>query len=313
MGFSVNTLKQNRSDRLSKMAQEFENADSSGYKKDERYWQPEADKAGKGEALIRFLPGLGPDDPSFVKLFTHSFKVGERWYIENSRTTLDGEKDPVAEHFWAIRNKHKDKEEAKKKSEKFSRKLYFISNILVIDDPAHPENNGKVFLFRYGKVIYDMIKSMYEPEFAGMDKIDVFDLFEGANFHMRFYKKDGFRKYDKSEFSKSCPIADTEKDIVDLLEGKGYDLRAEVAPNKFKSYEDLEKRFKLVMGEEDAPPQTARRAAQTEDTDTPPWEETLRQSVKDATTSPKPTTTRLPPKPADDDELTAFANMANDD
>jgi hypothetical protein len=308
MGFNVASLQRSRADHLTKLTKEIEDSESSGYVKDDRYWQPEADKTGKGEAVIRFLPEID-DEPMFVKLYSQSFKHGDRWYIENSRTTLEGEKDPCSEEFWRIRKP--GTEEAKTKASKFSRKLNYISNILVVDDPANPENNGQVRLFKYGKVIFDMLKDALEPKFAGQKPLDAFDLLEGANFHIRFYKKDGFRKYDKSGFDEVAPIAPSDKAIAKLLDGKGWSLNAEIAPDKFKSYEDLRKKFNDVLGRDDgevdekplgeSKPARARLTSTkpVEDDDSLPWEEPKNKGKA---------------KPASgDDELDAFSSMADED
>jgi hypothetical protein len=312
MGFSVTSLQRSRADHLTKLTKEFASNEASGYAKDERYWQPEADKIGKGEAVIRFLPGID-DEPAMVKLYHHGFHHGDKnWYIENSRTTInDKEPDPCAEEFWRVRGTGKSvTDESKVKASKFGRKLSYISNILVVDDPAHPENNGKVFLFKYGKVIYDMIKDAFEPKFEGVDPIDAFDIHEGANFHIRFYKKDIFRKYDKSEFQKPAPIAKSEKAIISMLDGKGWSLRAEVALDKFKSYEELRRRFNKVMGRDDVeqtekPKTTAKntRVQAEEEDEGLPWEEPKAAKPKTATKKTE----------SDDDELDAFSSMADED
>ncbi len=311
MGFSVTSLKRSNADTLSKLASEISSSDQRSFKKDERYWQPEADKSGKGEATIRFLDRLSPEAPVFVKLYANSIDgskigLGNKWYIENSRNTL-GEDDPVSEHFFAIRKP--DTKEAKAASQPFSRKLYYISNVLVINDPAHPENNGKVFLYRYGKMIFDMISDKAEPKFEGDVPQNVFDLYEGSNFHLRFYKASGFRKYDKSVFAAPSPIAATEEEIIALLDGKGYDLQAEVSPDKFKSYEELRKKFHAFLNGKDdsaAAPATAAarlapKATAAGEADEMPWDE------------PKSTTTRVKPQSTGDADMDIFANLANED
>ena len=301
MGYNVSSLQRNRADDLTKkLAKQFEDDAASGYQKDERYWECKADGSGSGQAIIRFLPSPIDEEPNFVKLFTHGFKNGERWYIENSRTTISQEEaDPCAEEFWRVRKP--GTEAAKTSASKFGRKLHYISNIMVINDPTNPDNNGKVFLFKYPKSVFDLIKDAYAPEFGGAS-LDAFHLFEGANFLYRFYKKDGFRKYDKCKFENPSALGKNEKDIIKLLEGKGWSLSAEIAPSKFKSYEELRTKFNSVMGRDGGASVGKPKVVETPVEEELPWDE------------PK-----VPAKPvvekdtSFDTELDAFSSMADDD
>lgn len=324
MGFNVNSLQKNRSDRLTKLSQQFTKEESKSFK-DPRYYVLEADKDGKGEVIMRFLPELDDGEPVYVRLYSHSFQEGERWYIENSLTTMD-QKDPCAEHFWKIRNdKSVDKETAKKNSQKFGRKTYYIANVMIIDDPKHPENNGKVFLYKFGQTVYQMIKDKAEPQFEGEVPMDIFDPFEGCNFHLRFFKdkaKGGQRSYAKCSWDEPSPLAPTPKALAALLEGQGYPLNAEIAPDKFKTYDELKAKFNEVMGWDAPSPsekqdggetQKAKRqpvrqaatVAEEDNSDTPPWEET---------TKPAARTTQARPVPAAaSSQLQEFADLANDD
>lgn len=228
----------------SKLVQEVEKMNSNGSSEDNRFWKPEMDKGGTGSAVIRFLPAPEGEDLPWVKIFSHGFQGPGGWYIENSLTTL-GQKDPVTEYnrtLWNSGNE-KDKETVRKQK----RKLSYYSNIYVVKDPLHPENEGKVFLFKYGKKIFDKIMNSMQPEFDDEEPINPFDFWTGANFRLKIRKVEGYWNYDKSEFDSSSPLLEDD----DALEGiwkKEYSLTAIAAPDQFKTYEELEKRLNYVLG-----------------------------------------------------------------
>ena len=179
---------------------------------DERLWKPELDKSGTGSAVIRFLPAVDGEELPWVKVWKHAFQGPTgKWFIENSLTTLN-QKDPVSEHNSELWNTglESDKETARKQK----RKLEYYSNIYVVSDPKHPENNGKVFLFRYGKKIFDKIMAAMQPEFEDETPINPFDFWEGANFKLKIRKVDGFWNYDKSEFDSVKSLSDDDGDCV---------------------------------------------------------------------------------------------------
>ena len=226
------------------------------FSRDERYWEPSVDKAGNGFATIRFLPTPpqdAEDSAPFVTMFSHSFKgpTGQ-WYIENSLTTI-GKEDPVAELNSKLWNSGVESNQNKARDQK--RRLNYISNILVVNDPAKPENNGKVFLFRYGKKIMDKIKDKngtgadVKPEFQDPDdvKFNPFSPWEGANFKLKIRNVDGFRNYDKSEFESQSPISKNDSEIEKIWRTE-HSLAAEIAPNKFKGYDELKQKLDRVLG-----------------------------------------------------------------
>ena len=220
----------------------------------ENYWRLTKDKAGNGSAVIRFLPNKEIEEIPFVRLYTHSFKdpSTNRWYIENSLSTL-GEQDYIADVNRELWNT--GLEENKKIVQARGRKLNYISNILVIKDQENPENEGKVFKFKYGKKIFDKIVSAAKPdEDLGEEAINVFDPEEGADFLLRMTIVAGFPNYDTSKFSSKKPIAGGKKRIDEVL-SQCYHLEDEIAPDKFKSKEDLKKKFLWVTGA-DAPKST---------------------------------------------------------
>ena len=231
-----------------KLVKEVEKMSSNSNGADERLWKPEMDKTGNGYAVIRFLPAPEGEELPWVKLYTHAFQGPGGWYIENSLTTL-GQKDPVSEHNRELWNSgsEKDKETVRKQK----RKLSYYSNIYVVKDPANPQNEGKVFLFKYGKKIFDKIMEAMQPEFEDETPINPFDFWQGANFKLKLVKKDGYWNYDKSEFDRVSPLL-SDDDALEAVWKKEYSLSAVTAPDQFKSYEDLEKRLKYVLGQKPA-------------------------------------------------------------
>ena len=233
-------------EKLVKQVEKMSTTSSGGA--DERLWKPEMDKTGVGSAVIRFLPAPEGEELPWAKMYTHAFQGNGGWYIENSLTTI-GQKDPVSEYnrtLWNSGNE-KDKETVRKQK----RKLSYYSNIYVVKDPANPQNEGKVFLFKYGKKIFDKILNAMQPEFDDEDPINPFDFWQGANFKLKIVKKDGYWNYDKSEFDRVAPLLDDD-DALEAIWKKEYSLAAVTAPDQFKSYEDLEKRLKYVLGQKPA-------------------------------------------------------------
>ena len=242
---SLESLK--RSNSLDKLLGEVqkENApqDKKSYK-DERLWKPEVDKSGNGYAVIRFLPAVEGEDMPWAKVWNHAFQgpTGQ-WFIENSLTTL-GQKDPVSEMNSAYWNTgiEADKEIARKQK----RKLQYFSNIYVVSDSKHPENEGKVFLFRYGKKIFDKIMAAMQPEFEDEKAINPFDFWEGANFKLKIRKVAGYWNYDSSDFDNPSPLFDNDAQIEDMWKTQ-YPLSEFTAATNFKSYEELKARLDAVL------------------------------------------------------------------
>jgi len=208
---------------------------------DDRYWKLTVDKAGTGHAVIRFLPAPDGEDLPFVRIWDHGFQGPGGWYIEKSLTTLD-QKDPVSEYNSKLWNSGEQDEARKQK-----RRLSYYSNILVVDDPANPEKNGKVFLFKYGKKIFDKIQSAISPEFSTDEAFDPFNLWTGANFKLRAKNVAGYRNYDSSEFAAPGEIGADDAAREELW-NREYSLQSLVAPSEFKSYAELEARLNQVLG-----------------------------------------------------------------
>ena len=242
---SISTLrKSNTLDKLLASVQEENAPQEKKSYVDERLWKPELDKSGTGQAVIRFLPAKDGEELPWVKVWKHAFQGPTgKWFIENSLTTLN-QKDPVSEHNSQLWNSglESDKEIARKQK----RKLEYYSNIYVVNDSKHPENNGKVFLFRYGKKIFDKIMAAMQPEFEDEKPINPFDFWEGANFKLKIRKVDGFWNYDKSEFDSVSPLSDDDGELDNIWK-KQYPLADFHAPSNFKSYDEIKKRLDDVL------------------------------------------------------------------
>jgi hypothetical protein len=295
-----------------KLVKEVEkmNTGSSGGA-DERFWKPEMDKTGVGSAIIRFLPAPEGEELPWVKMYSHAFQGNGGWYIENSLTTI-GQKDPVSEHNRELWNSGSDKDKETVRKQK--RKLSYYSNIYVIKDPAHPENEGKVFLFKFGKKIFDKILNAMQPEFEDEEPINPFDFWGGANFRLKIRKVEGYWNYDKSEFDSPSALLDDD-DALEALWKKEYSLSAIVAPDQFKSYEDLEKRLKYVLGQK-----SARAAVQEQEdeyesyTQTPSKEESVIAELEQSfARSKSPSLPKIETVDEDeDDALSYFQRLAED-
>lgn len=248
MAINFRDLKRSSTDSFEKLRKEVEKTNSNKYSKDERYWEPTVDKEGNGSAIIRFLPACEGEEIPFVKYFDHGFKGPTgRWFINLSRTTL-GEEDPVSVLNSKLWNSTKDDESpARKMARAQKRQLHYVSNILVVRDPGNAANEGKVFLYRYGAKIWKKLNDIMHPEFEGDEAINPFDMWTGANFRLLIKKENGFRSYESSKFESVKPIADSDE-AIEKIWSHNYPLLPEVAPNKFKSYQELENELRSVIG-----------------------------------------------------------------
>ena len=242
---SFKEMKKNRMANLESLSKQVEKLAEKPSYEDERIWKLERDKTGNGYAVIRFLPAAKDEDVPWVRVWTHGFKGPGGWYIENSLTTL-GKDDPVSKANTALWNSgiESDKNIARDRK----RKLNFYSNILVLEDSANAGNEGKVFLFRYGKKIFEKITSVMNPEFKDESPLNPFDFWEGANFKMKMRQVDGFANYDKSEFASVTPLCDGKDADLEEVWKQQHSLQDLVDPESFKSYQELEARFNTVVG-----------------------------------------------------------------
>jgi len=276
---------------LTKKIEELNKKDSY---KDDRFWRPELDKSSNGYAVIRFLPAVDGEDLPWAKYYSHGFKGKGGWYIEKSRTTL-GEKDPVSEMNTELWNSgvERDKDIARERK----RRLHYTSNILVVSDPANPQNEGKVFLYKYGKKIFDKIQEAMQPEFADEDPINPFDFWKGANFKLKVRKVAGFINYDKSEFDSPSAIYDGDDEKLEELWKSEYALSEFTDPSTFKSYDELKRKLHEVLGSD---------IRQTEVVETSTAEST---SFND---EDSPSTRNVEETQEDTDALSYFEKLANE-
>ena len=243
------SLKRNRNsfDKLTKAIESI-NTPAEGSKDDDRFWQPETDKAGNGMAVIRFLPAPaadGDDALPWVRVFNHGFQGPGGWYIENSLTTLN-QKDPVSEYNSVLWNSgiEANKEIARKQK----RRLTYISNVLIVSDPKNPENEGQIKLYKFGKKIFDKLTEAMNPQFEDEKAINPFDFWDGANFKIKIRQVEGYRNYDKSEFESSSALFDGDDAKLEALWKKEYSLKEFLDPKHFKSYDVLKTKLDKVLG-----------------------------------------------------------------
>jgi len=245
----------------SKLVKEVEKMNNTSGGGDDRLWKPEMDKTGNGYAVIRFLPAPEGEELPWAKMYSHAFQGPGGWYIENSLTTI-GQKDPLGEYNRELWNSGLDSDKDTVRKQK--RKLSYYANIYVVQDKANPQNEGKVFLYKFGKKIFDKIMEAMQPEFEDETPINPFDFWQGANFKLKLKKVAGYWNYDSSEFDRPGPLLDDD-DALEALWKKQYSLAALTAPDQFKTYEQLESRLKMVLGQKTA--SRPRYDEETEDED----------------------------------------------
>jgi hypothetical protein len=289
-----------------KLKQEVENISNPKYANndEDKFWQPEVDKAGNGYAVIRFLAAPKGEDLPFVRTFKHGFQgPSGKWYIEESLTTI-GKADPVSEYnskLWNTGTKENQDLVRKQK-----RKLSYIANILIVSDSKHPENEGKVFLFKFGSKIFDKVSDVANPKFEDETAINPFDFWEGANFKLKIRNVEGYRNYDKSEFDSPSAVADNDEEIEKIWNSQ-HSLTQFLDPSKFKSYDELKARFESVIGGATGSSMRAENVQIEEAEYTPPSSTTTKPKVVKA----------APAKEVDfdnaEESLDYFANLASDD
>ena len=253
MSFASLKKASSKGDTFAKLSREIDklNQPAAGSSADERFWKPELDKSGNGYAVIRFLPAPDGEEMPWAKVWSHAFKgPGGQWYIENSLTTL-GKDDPVGELNRELWNSGRDSDKEIARAQK--RKLSYYSNIYVVQDPAHPENEGRVFLYKFGKKIFDKLVEAMQPAFADETPLDPFNFWKGADFKLKIRKVDGYWNYDKSEFAAPKVLGNFDDEKLESIWKEGYSLAEFEAEKNFKSYEDLQKRLNLVLGKGSAP------------------------------------------------------------
>jgi hypothetical protein len=242
MGF--NDLKKKSKSGMEDLIKKMEDQTKTKDYKDDRFWRPEQDKSGNGFAIIRFLPAVDGEDVPWVKVYNHAFQGTGGWYIENSLTTL-GQKDPVSEMNTQLWNSglESDKDLARQRK----RKLTYIANIYVVSDPANPQNEGKVFLYKFGTKIFEKIQEAMKPEFNDEEPVNPFDFWKGANFRIKIRKVGGYTNYDKSEFDSQTALSDDDAKLEKIWKSQ-YALLPLVDASNFKTYDELKTRLNEVLG-----------------------------------------------------------------
>lgn len=301
---SFENLKSTRGSSIDKLVKAAEavstpKADNSSYG-DDRLWKPTRDKAGNGYAVIRFLPAKEGEDLPWVRYWDHGFKgPNGLWYIEKSLTSVN-QPDPVSEGNTVLWNTGRDEDKATARERK--RRLHYVSNILVISDPEHPENNGQVKLYQFGKRIFDKVMEAMQPQFADEQPCNPYDFWEGADFKIKIRKVDGWVNYDKSEFSTPSPLFDGKDEELETVYTQLNSLSEFTDPKSYKSYDELKAKLNRVLGVD---------AGITAD-------------MASMTTAPIPTMEQAPSAPAmeaapamdsstdEDDTLSYFNKLANE-
>ena len=301
---SFQNLKRNR-DQISKLVQAAEAAGGSTEKKnygDDRIWKPTVDKAGNGYAILRFLPAPEGADLPWVRYWDHGFKGPTGlWYIENSLTTI-GKEDPVGELNSRLWNSGTDADKDTARAQK--RRLHYVTNVLVVQDPGNPANEGKVMLFKFGKKIFEKLMDSMQPEFADETPVNPFDLWEGADFKLKIRNVEGYRNYDKSEFSSPSSLYDGDESRLETVYNQLHDISEFTDPKNYKSYDELKAKLMRVLGEEaDA---GTMNMAQTQQMNEPAYEPSMPEPSAPVSAAELNTTD-------DDDTMSYFARLANED
>ena len=269
---------------------------------DDTMWKPELDKTGNGYAVVRFLPTPEGEEMPWVSYFDHGFQGPGGWYIEKSLTTLN-KQDPVSEYNSTLWNTgiEANKEIARKQK----RRLHYVSNVYVISDPKNPDNEGKVFKYRFGKKIFEALKEAISPAFEDETAINPFDLRgEGANFKIKIRKVDGYWNYDKSEFEKPAPLFADESKLNSTF-SQVHSLSSVIAPSEFKTYEELKEKFERVIGGTS----TSTAESVAEDLEEVPWANVVTETVA---SEPVMQSAESTPQVEEDDAMDYFKNLANE-
>ena len=310
MTTSFSALKKARTSSFDKLNSQLQKMGTQATGKgDDKFWKPEVDKAGNGYAVLRFLPAPQGEDMPFVRIWDHGFQGPGGWYIENSLTTLNQE-DPVSEYNSKLWNSGHD--EDKEIARKQKRRLNYIANVYVVQDSANPSREGQVFLYKFGKKIFDKLNDAMNPQFADQAPINPFDLWEGADFKLKIRQVEGYRNYDKSEFSAVAPIASSKgalpEEEMEAVWAQEHSLQEIVDPKNFKSYNELKAKLYKVLGL-DGSKHAPNAAAEDNDTGmdfTPKFKE---QSAPKAKTAPAPA---IGNDEDSDDSLDFFKSLAEE-
>jgi len=303
---SFANLKRNR-DQISNLIQAAEAVGGSTEKKsytDERMWKPTVDKAGNGYAVIRFLPAGEGQDVPWARYWDHGFKGPQgQWYIEKSLTSI-GLNDPVGEMNSLLWNSGIEADKDKARTQK--RRLHYVSNILVVSDPGNPANEGKIFMYQYGKKIFDKIMDMMQPQFQDEEPVNPFDMWEGANFKLKIRQVEGYRNYDKSEFASLSALADNDEKLESLY-NQMHDLSEWTDPKNYKTYDELKTKLNSILGM--SAPQTVAAAVSLDEVARP----VEPAAVLNPHIPQEPVTAEQVSEEGEEDTMSYFARLANTD
>ena len=300
---SFENLKRNR-DQISKLVQAAEQAGGGTTEQksyaDDRIWKPTVDKAGNGYAVLRFLPAAAGQDLPWVRYWDHGFKgpTGQ-WYIENSLTSI-GQNDPVGELNSRLWNSGIDADKEKARAQK--RRLHYVTNVLVLQDPSNPANEGKVMLFKFGKKIFDKLMDVMQPSFADETPVNPFDMWEGADFKLKIRNVEGYRNYDKSEFASPSSLYDGDETKLESVYNGLHNLGEFNDPKNYKSYDELKAKLMRVLGEDSTLGSPTMVQEQVMNTPAPEPEYKVAEPMTAESMSSD-----------DEDTMSYFAKLANED
>lgn len=299
MATSFASLKKSRSSSLSKLVTETTkiNAPAEGSSEDNRFWKPSVDKAGNGYAVIRFLPEPKGEDLPWVRIFSHGFQgPGGKWYIENSLTTFN-EKDPISEYNSSLWNNGTDA--GKDQARKQKRRLSYIANIYVVKDPANPENEGQVKLYKFGKKIFDKLNEKMNPEFEDETATNPFDFWEGADLKLKIRNVEGYRNYDKSEFAEVSPLLEGDDSKLETVYESMFSLQDFLDRKNFKTYAELQAKLDMVLGLAGSTPTSSVVTAEENVVEMPKQKEVSAPKIESSD--------------SDDENLSFFEKLAEED
>lgn len=313
---SFANLKKSSGSNFARLTQEIDKlsqptSSASRFGDDERLWKPELDKAGNSYAVIRFLPAPTGEDMPFAQVWSHNFKGPGGWYIENSLTTLK-QKDPVGEMNRQLWNTgtESDKETARKQK----RKLSYYANIYVVSDPSRPENEGRVFLYKFGKKIFDKILEAMKPQFADEQAVDPFDLWKGADFKLKIRQVEGYWNYDKSEFSTPTVLGNFKDLELEVIWKQEYSLTEFTDKKNFKTYEELEQRLAMVLSTSPVRPRFDAETSENEEESIARFGSGNRQSwTEEVSAFQETAVARAPSTDEAEGKLSYFTRLAEED
>ena len=308
MAMSFDALKKNRSSSLDKLNSQLDKMTTKSYSdpNEGKFWKPTRDKAGNGFAIIRFLPAAAGEEMPFVRVWDHGFQGPTGlWYIENSLTTINQD-DPVSEYNSKLWNSgiDSDKDQARKQK----RRLKYVANIQVIKDGANPENDGKVFMYQFGKKIFDKLNDLMNPQFEDETPVNPFDLWEGANFRLKIRQFEGYPNYDKSEFDSPSALSDDDAEL-ERIYNQEHSLQELIDPKNFKSYSELKAKLYRVLAMDEEPSTPSMATDDSDDLDLSNMGNTQAYTPAPSAPAAEPATSMS--MDDDDDDLSIFKELAN--